>query len=68
MSADIMVMPFWIFRMSKTTHALSVPDYRERDFMLEQTVVQHLHDIGMSFHTGMRILLQYSDWDELTPV
>ena len=35
--------------MSKTTHALPVPDSRESDFMPERTVVPHSYDIGMSF-------------------
>ena len=43
--------------MSKTTHAQPVPHSRENDFMPERTVVPRLHDKGMSFRTGMKILL-----------
>ena len=55
----------WI---SKTVHALPVPDSRESDFMLERTAVPSLHDIGMSFRTGMKILLRYSYRGELALV
>ena len=55
----------WI---SKTTHALSVPDFRESDFMPERTVVPRLHDIRMSFRTGMKTSLRYSYRGELAPV
>ena len=55
----------WI---SKSAHALAVPDSRESDFMLERTAVPRLHDIGMSFRTGMKISLRYSYRGELPPV
>ena len=35
--------------MSKTMRALPIPDCWESDFMPEQTVVLHLHDIRISF-------------------
>ena len=53
--------------MSKTALALPVPDSRESDFMLERTAAPRLHDIGMSFRTGMKISLQYSYRSELVP-
>ena len=55
----------WI---SKTAHALPVPDSRENDFMLERMPVPRLHDIGMCFRTGMKISLRYSYQGELAPV
>ena len=40
--------------LKKHTHALPVPDgSRESDFMPERTVMPRLHDIGMSFRTGV---------------
>ena len=54
--------------MSKATHALPAPDSQESDFMLQRTVVPHLHDIGVSFRFRMKILLRYSDRGELAPV
>ena len=65
MLTDVIVMPHW---MSKTVHALPIPNSQESDFMLEQTAVPRLHDIGMSFHAGMKILSQYSYQCELAPV
>ena len=65
MSTNVIVMPYW---MSKTMHALPIPNSQESDFMLEQTAVPHLHDIGMSFHAGMKILSRYSYQGELAPV
>ena len=67
MLADLMVSAILDW-MSKTTHAPHVPDFQESDFMPEQTVVPRLHEMGRSFHTGMRISLQYSDRGELAPV
>ena len=55
----------WI---SKTAHGLPVADSQESDFMLERTAVLRLHDIGMSFRTGMKISLRYSNRGELAPV
>ena len=55
----------WI---SKTALAVPVPDSRESDLMLERTAVPRLHDIGMSFRTGMKISLRYSNRGELAPV
>ena len=55
----------WI---SKTAHALPVPDSRESDFILERTPVPCLHDTGMCFRTGMKISLRYSYRSELAPV
>ena len=54
--------------MSKTAHALPVPDSRESDLMPERTVVTRLHDNGMSFRTGMKISIRYSDCSKLAPV
>ena len=54
--------------MSKITHALPVPDCRESDFTSRRTVVSRLHDIEMSFRTGMKISLRYSNRCELAPV
>ena len=53
---------------SKTAHALPVLDSQESDFMLERTAVPRLHDIGMSFRSGMKISLRYSNRGELAPV
>ena len=50
--------------MLKTMHVLS----QESDFTPEWTVIQRLHDIGMSFCTRIKISLQYSNWGELAPV
>ena len=55
----------WI---STTAHAFPVPDSRESDFMLERTAVPRLHDIGMCFHTRMKISLRYSYRGGLAPV
>ena len=55
----------WIW---KTALAVPVPDSRESDLMLERTAVPRLHDIGMSFRTGMKISLRYSNRGELAPV
>ena len=65
MSSDCDTILNWI---SKTAHALPVPDAQESDFMLERTAIPRLYDIGVSFHTRMKILLQYSYRGELTPV
>ena len=67
MSTDEIVTPHWI-GCQRTAHTLPVPDSREHDFMLDQTVVLRLHDIGMSFRTRMKISLCHSYWDELAPV
>ena len=55
----------WI---SKTAHALFVPDSRESKFMLERTAVPRLHDIGTSFRNGMKISPRCSYRGELAPV
>ena len=52
--------------MPKATHASPVPD--STDFKPERTVVPRLHDIRMSFRTGNKISLRYSNWGELAPV
>ena len=49
-------------------YVLLVPDSRESDFMPERTVVPRLHDIAMSFRTGMKISLQLSYRVELARV
>ena len=54
--------------MSKNGHALPVSYSQESVFMLERTAVPHLHDIGMSFHTGMKISPRYSYWGEIALV
>ena len=54
--------------MSNTAHTPPISDCRERHFILEQTVVLRLHDIGMSFRTGMKISLCYSNRDEIALV
>ena len=41
---------------------------QESDFMPERTAVPRLHDIGMSFRTGMKISPRYSYRGELAPV
>ena len=73
---DTLFRPTWLWRpgdaildwISKTVHALSVLDSQESDFMRERTAVPRLHDIGMSFRTGMKISPRYSYWGELAPV
>ena len=54
--------------MLKNAHALPIPDSQESDFMLERPAVPHLHDIGMSFRTGMKISPWYSYQGELALV
>ena len=54
--------------MSKNARALPVPDSKGSDFMLERTAEPRLHDIGMSFRTGMKISPRYSYRGELAPV
>ena len=68
MSTNMIVTPMILDWMSKNVHALPVPDFQEGDFMLERTAVPRLHDIGMSFRTGMKISPRYSYRGELAPV
>ena len=65
--AQVTLHVYWIW-MLKNERALPIPDAEESDFMLEQTAVPRLHDIGMSFPTGMKIAPQYSYRGELAPV
>ena len=73
---DTSFRPTWLWRsgdailawISKTVHALPVLDSQESYFMLERTAVPRLHDIGMSFRTGVKISPQYSYRGELAPV
>ena len=51
--------------MSETAHALPIPDSQESDFMPALT---RLHDIGMSFRTGMKISVRYRYRGEFAPV
>ena len=54
--------------MLNTTHALPVTDSRENYYMQERTVIPRLHDTGVSFPTGMKISLRYSDRGEFAPI
>ena len=73
---DTSFRPTWLWRpgdaildwISKSAHALPVLDSQESNFMPERTAVPRLHDIGMSFRTGMKIWPRYSYRGELAPV
>ena len=70
MLTNVIVTPKWRhIRLDVEECACATfPDSQESDFMLERTALLHLHDIGMSFRTGMKILPRYSYRGELTPV
>ena len=65
---DTLFRPTWLWHpgdaildwISKTAQAVSVLDSQGSGFMPERTAVSHLHDIGMSFPTKMKISPRYS--------